>query len=240
MDDDCQLKRMPWIDGCVKNGLIRWLRPSCLLCGGAAPGGALCAGCVADLPVCQDPCSRCGAEGGGPGCCGRCQQEPPAYDQLIAPYRYDWPLDPLIRRLKYRGHITCARPLGELLAVAVADGLARRPDVIIPVPLHPRRLRRRGFNQALEIARPTARRLGVRIARDAVRRTRHTRPQAELPGRARHSNVRDAFASLPGLRAGSVALVDDVMTSGETVQALARCLRTAGVEHVQVWVLTRA
>ena len=240
MDDDRQLKRMPWIDRCVKNKLAWWLSPTCLLCGGAADSRGICPACLADLPRIDNPCSCCGAELGGPGCCGSCQRRPPAYDHAIAPYRYAWPVDQLIQGLKYHGNLIYAYQLGQLLTRAVAAGLARQPDVIIPVPLHPGRLRQRGFNQALEIAKPVARVLGVPIARDKVRRIRNTPPQAELPGRRRRGNVRHAFAVPGDLCTDAVAVVDDVMTSGETVHAVARCLRAAGAPHVQVWVVTRA
>ena len=110
----------------------------------------------------------------------------------------------------------------------------------MPVPLHPSRLRERGYNQALEIARPVARHLGIALDYHCTRRVRATPPQTELPRRQRHGNVHGAFALCRTPKATRIAIVDDVMTSGHTVNELAGCLRRAGVRHIEVWVVARA
>lgn len=133
-----------------------------------------------------------------------------------------------------------ARLLGELFLREVGPRITLLPDAVIPVPLHSSRLRRRGFNQAVELARPIARSLGTRIDRSAAIRTRDTRPQAELPFKQRRQNIHDAFAIRGPLSYRHVAIVDDVMTSGHTVSQLALCLKCAGVKHIQVWALARA
>ncbi len=128
----------------------------------------------------------------------------------------------------------------------MADFLQQRlkdeelPELIIPVPLHRARLRRRGFNQALEIARPVARRLDLKLESRAIRRVRSTSAQMDLPARKRRANIRGAFAVRAGLAATHVALIDDVVTTGATVNELSRVLRRAGVERVEVWVCARA
>jgi ComF family protein len=220
-----------------------WLRPRCcLVCQGrAADGRGFCAECAAALPVLGPACPQCAAPhdiGADNTCCGRCQTEPPAYNASTALFRYSFPIDRLIQGLKYHGQLHHARVLGELLAARLA---ARpTPECILPVPLHPARLRERGYNQSLELARILARRLGVKLDYRALQRTRPTVPQTGLALDERARNVRKAFTLAPGFNARRVAVVDDVMTSGHTVNAVAKCLRRAGVEEVEVWVVARA
>ncbi len=235
-----QLTRMPRIDHCVKN-VLEWLYSTqCAVCIDPVEGPlALCSDCIGDLPRPSPQCPRCGGRYPGIGLCGQCQHHPPAFDVTIAPLAYRPPVDYLIHEFKYRRRMQHARLLGELFLSEVGPRITILPDVIIPVPLHRSRLRRRGFNQSMELARPIARSLGIRIERRAAIRTRDTRPQAELPIKQRRQNIRDAFAMRSPIVYRHVAIVDDVMTSGHTVSQLAQCLKYAGVEHIQVWALAR-
>ena len=149
-------------------------------------------------------------------------------------------MDRLIPNLKYHGQLHLARHLGELMLPRLLQRAAPPPDCLIPVPLHPSRLRERGYNQALEIARPIAARLKIPLAVNAVRRVRATPAQAQLPLRERARNVRGVFDTRKRFDGRRVAIVDDVMTSGHTVNSLAHCLRRAGAEDVEVWVVARA
>jgi ComF family protein len=158
---------------------------------------------------------------------------------MHAPYRYAAPLDRLIPALKFGGKLAHARLLGELLAEELAASGARRPELILPVPLHARRLRERGYNQALELARPVARALGLPLETRACTRLRATAAQSGLDLKARRANLRGAFA-VPALGVKHVAVLDDVVTSGSTVAELARALARAGVERVDVWAVARA
>ncbi len=236
-----QLTRMPRIDHCVKN-VLNWLySPQCAVCADPVAGPlALCPECEGDLPRRSPQCPRCGGRYPATGVCGQCQSHPPAFDVTIAPLAYRPPVSDLIHEFKYRCRMQHARLLGELFFREVGPRITIRPDVIIPVPLHRSRLRRRGFNQSVELARPIARALGTYIDRRAAIRTRDTRPQVELPIKQRQSNIRDAFAVRGPISYRHVAIVDDVMTSGHTVSQLARCLKCAGVKHIQVWALARA
>lgn len=224
----------------IKELLRRLVPPQCLLCGGNAEVSGLCPPCTEDLPRVLTACPRCGAAYSGRGDCGQCQRRAPAFDLTLAPFCYARPVDTWVKLLKYRGKLHYARTLGELLAADVARRMTHRPDLIVPVPLHRSRLRRRGFNQALEIARPVARMLARPIETRRVVRSRSTASQAELPLSQRRANLRRAFTLTTHLPATSVAIVDDVVTSGETAQALARCLRDKGIEHIQVWAVARA
>jgi ComF family protein len=211
-------------------------RPDCCLCGRPAgsDGVPLCADCARDLPPpAAHACPRCALPSPAGEICGHCLREPPAFDSTRAAFDYAFPLDVLVKRLKY----------GHRLALAgfFAHALAPLPcvDLVLPMPLHPRRLRARGFNQAVEIARPLARAANVPLALAAVARIRDTPPQASLERDARLTNLRTAFASrrrFDGLR---IALVDDVMTTGASLDALARCLKASGAAQVHNLVVAR-
>jgi ComF family protein len=171
--------------------------------------------------------------------CGQCQQQPPPFDRVLSPFLYQTPVDHLILQLKFSQRLEMARLLGELMARWLEPRLDSRPDEIIPVPLHPRRQRTRGFNQALELARPIARHLQLPLNTRSCQRQRYTAPQTGLDATARARNVKKAF-QIKGPLGRRIALVDDVMTTGQTMQALAKALRKAGAEEVEVWVCARA
>lgn len=210
---------------------------SCILCRGAAQS-LLCGPCDADLPrLGADHCPRCALASPGGAVCGRCLARPPAFDATVAALAYDFPADALVQSLKFRGELALAPLLGGLVA-ARARG-AGPVDAVVPVPLSARRLRERGFNQALEIAREAAARTGARLAPQLCARTRETEAQFELPVDARERNVRSAFDA-PAAAAGlSVAVVDDVMTTGATLQEVALALKRAGAARVVNWVVAR-
>jgi ComF family protein len=220
----------------------QWLYPPiCLLCGSAGADGLdLCAGCRADLPLITTPCLRCGEPLPRIGICGACLHRPPPFDRAVVPFRYQPPVDELIKGFKFHGRLNAGRVLRELLATTVAARLADPPDVIVPVPLHRRRLRERGFNQALEIARGLGRELGIRVDGRACRRRRPTRSQSELPHAERRRNIRGAFEVVAPLLGRDAAIVDDVLTTGNTVAEMARILRQAGAQRIEVWALARA
>lgn len=233
-----QPQRMPWIDNCVKTLLDNFLPWRCLVCAGTADQDyALCRGCERALPQVDPACPCCAAATPVAYLCGRCLRAPPAFDQTLAAFRYAPPLAGLIQTLKYRRDLRIAPTLGRIFTRVLLPRVAHMPDAIVPVPLHRRRLRQRGFNQALELARPLARATGVPL-RFATRH-HHGRPQAELGMRERRGNLRGAFGVPPRLGARRVAIVDDVMTTGATAHELAGALKRAGATHVQVWVLAR-
>jgi len=230
-----------------------WLRKAqlflypgtCLLC--KAPGHRgmdLCQDCLAVLPRIPCPCTRCGeplavaaAQG---SLCGACQKRLPAFDACRAALAYQGPVPLLVSGLKFHDRLACARLLAELLCQRLDDQDDEPPELIIPVPLHPQRLRERGFNQALELARPLSRRFAIPLDTRSCRRTRQTHPQTELDRKLRTKNLRGAFSVGANLRARHVAIVDDVVTTGSTTGELAKVLKRAGVERVDVWAAARA
>ncbi|WP_348758999.1 ComF family protein [Candidatus Methylocalor cossyra] len=218
-----------------------WLYPpTCLLCGDPGQRGRdLCRPCADALPYLRRACPRCALPHAEAGPCAACRADPPAFDRAFALFHYQAPVDHLIRALKFGARHPCARLLGTLLADGL-EGRGARPEALIPVPLHARRYRQRGFNQTVEIARTVARRLGITLDLGSCRRVRATAPQAQLSARERHENLRAAFAVRPGVGYRHVAIIDDVVTTGATANALAQALRDAGVETIEVWSCARA
>jgi ComF family protein len=224
------------------SALSRWLLPwRCLLCGDAgADGTDLCAACAADLPRNTHCCERCALPlPTGTPLCGRCQRRAPPWDAAWAPYRYAWPLDRLETRFKFSRDLAAGRALATLWRRATHA--SPWPQLIVPVPLHPRRLRERGYNQALELARPLARAWRIPCRVDALVRLRHTDAQTGLDAPARRRNLRDAFALREGVALPAyVAVLDDVFTTGATLAECTRVLKRAGVARVDAWALARA
>jgi ComF family protein len=172
--------------------------------------------------------------------CGACQKHPPAYATTRAAFRYAAPLDKLVQGLKYHGRLDLSRVLGGYLAEHLRSLNEPLPDMIVPVPLHRSRLRRRGYNQSLEIARFVSKCLKLPLNWRDARRIRPTAPQTELPRDARRKNVRGAFETSGAFSGQRIAIIDDVMTSGHTVNALAESLLKSGALEVRVWVVARA
>jgi len=216
--------------------------PTCVLCQApSAQGIDICVGCMGDLPHLLYACRQCASPLSSEHLelCGACQAEPPDFDATVAPFRYAQPINHLLAELKFQGKLVYARVLGGLTAQAVLESGIGFPECIIPVPLHARRLRERGFNQAQELARYIARRLELPVVGGIVERTKNTRPQMELDAKQRSKNMRDAFSLKSANHWQHVAIVDDVMTTGNTVGELARTLKAAGVRTVDVWTVAR-
>ena len=192
-----------------------------------------------DLPWHTQPqCPQCATPTPGGQLCGACLKHPPAFDRTVAALAYSFPLDRLIPRLKYHGRLAVAPALGGCLAQAVAAHA--RPDRLIAMPLHPTRIRERGFNHATEIAREAAKRLGLPLDTSSCKRIRDTPPQMGLKHDARRRNVRGAFNCLGEVSGQHIALVDDVMTTGTSLDELAATLKRAGAREVSCWVVARA
>jgi ComF family protein len=230
--------------------VYKWLRfvrnalyPShCVLCGGKGESGLdLCRGCLAELPRLTQACRRCGAPLGiAAALCGPCSRRPPSFARSHIPFRYEAPLDHLLQQLKFHQNLHLAPLLATLMAEAIGKREAPLPQYLLPVPLHPQRLRERGYNQALELARPLSRLLGIPLAPRLCRRRHPTLPQTSLKGKERRRNLRGAFVAFGRGMPRHLAIVDDVVTTGATVEELARTLRRAGVEEVEVWACARA
>ena len=206
---------------------------SCFLCRGRADD-LICADCDADLPRLDFAlCPRCALASPGGAVCGRCLSSSPHYDATRAALAYDFPADALVHSLKFRGELALAAFLASLLLDRTrADNV----DHVVPVPLSPKRLRERGYNQSVEIARHLRK---DRLDFALCERVRDIRPQIELPYDERQSNVRGAFRCTRSLVGARIAVVDDVMTTGATLNEIARTLKAAGAVHVVNWVVAR-
>lgn len=214
------------------------LPESCLLCG--SDGAWICARCRDELPWNHSACTRCGIPLAGAIICGRCLNRPPPFDEALCAFRYDFPLDRLLVNLKFHARLGFARATGDLLADYVRAHRQIAPDALVPMPLHRERLRRRGFNQATEIARRLGKRLALPVLTGVCVRRRPTSAQSALSAAARQRNVRGAFAVAAPLPYRRLAIVDDVMTTGATATEAARALRAAGADTVVLWSVARA
>lgn len=208
----------------------------CLLCGAYTRTDGWCPDCNADLPYLPPGCCPvCALPTPDGSICGHCLTRAPHFDHTVAVFAYAFPVDQLIHALKYGEHLILSRAL----AGRLTQRIAHRPDRIIAMPLHPSRLRERGFNQSQELARNVARILAVPLLTNSVRRIRNTQSQSVLPWKERKRNMRNAFACDDNLAGLHIGIVDDVMTSGTTLDELARELRRAGAGEISAWVVAR-
>ena len=207
--------------------LKNWARSGqdCVLC--VAPSGSSLV-CV----PCEERLVRCHAKGLDD------LVPQPAFDDVASRFEYRFPVDRMVLRFKFAGELPVGRWLGVQLAREVAR--ASRPHLIVAPPLTKLRLRERGFNQALEIAKVVGAEIGVRVDLSGVLKCRDTPPQPTLGGRARRRNLRGAFECRLALCGEHVAIVDDVLTTGATADAVARALKRAGAGRVSVWTAARA
>lgn len=222
--------------------ITRWLLPDqCCLCGGATDGNTVCPPCHADLPWIRNGCEACGTPLPliDPGIlCGACQHRRPPFAAAHAPLEYAFPVDALVKALKFGRHLHLAPALADFMLPWLLQEHAQF-DALIPVPLHRWRHARRGFNQADELARRLSARSRVPV-RLCVRRELQTRSQSGLDSAARKENMRGAFRVTTAPRCRHALLVDDVMTTGATVRELAVTLLEAGVESVSVLTVAHA
>ena len=208
----------------------------CVLCGSMSHDGLWCTACDSELPYLDAPhCPSCALPTPGGETCGQCLKAPPLFIRTTAVFGYTFPLDKLMQAMKYGEQIA--------LAHAFAGKLAQRidqvPDCIIPMPLHPAKLRERGFNQSLLLAARIARKLDVSLLPNACQRVRDTPPQSALPWKERKKNVRGAFRCDADLTGKRVVLVDDVMTTGASLDALAEAVQKMGASEISAWVVAR-
>lgn len=218
----------------------------CLLCDEPAEAEMpICVACETDLPWLGDHCITCALPlTAADMTCGECLLEPPAFEQVVVPWTYGFPVDSLITRFKHNakwpfGHLL-ADVLGQCLQHRFDEGLPR-PDVLLPVPLAGKRLRQRGFNQAAMLARWLSQTLDLPCEEQVLRRIKETGAQQDLDAKARKHNLRNAFGLVPDahVKDRHLALIDDVLTTGATAQALARLLMNAGAARVDVYCLAR-
>jgi len=232
------------VNNCIKNIQFTLLPGCCLLCGKLSDRRQdLCLACRSKLPANDHHCRSCAQplplSTTGGSLCGRCQKKRPYYDRCFAPFRYQDELTSLHHNFKFHRKLAAGRLMAELMCDQLEASSRNYPQLLIPVPLHSRRLRDRGFNQAQEIARILSARLSIPIDTHSLCRTRNTSAQSGLPKKERQRNIRNAFALSEKVTSPHVSIIDDVMTTGFTVNEIAKILRASGVSEIEIWVFAR-
>ncbi|HYC36826.1 MAG TPA: ComF family protein [Usitatibacter sp.] len=208
----------------------------CAFCGAPAVD-VLCQRCDNAVPRLEIACARCAAVLPAPGVCGRCLGSPPAFDRAAAALQYCFPVDRLVHRFKFQGDFAMGTWLGTQLARRV-EGMPR-PKLLVAPPLGARRLRERGFNQSVELARTVGSALGIAVDPFIVCRVRDTVAQRGLDAEERRRNLAGAFECRGTVRGLHVGVIDDVITTGATVDAVAAALKGAGAQAVSIWAAAR-
>lgn len=233
--------------------LSQWIFPNiCCLCSHySTTGRDLCSTCYALLPWIVDRCYRCGLplDAVYPGTesihCLSCQQSPPPFDRLCSVFSYEAPITKITTGLKFGKCLAYGAILGEIFAEKVMDVWYKNtelPEVIIPVPLHEKRLRSRGFNQSVELLDPLLKRYSIPMLLDVCTRTRKTPPQSQLNKQSRKRNLKNAFqiaTPYSEFPYEHIAIMDDVVTTGSTVKALSHLFKDAGVQQIDIWCICR-
>lgn len=221
----------------------------CLLCDEPTSiCSMICAHCQKILPILPQNCSRCGQFLPGEQTipldliCGNCLKNPPFFDKTFALFPYDSPIIQLITQLKFHHHLTHARAFGEYFISVIKNNWYKNqklPDILIPVPLHFQRIRARGFNPALEIARPISKTVKIPIDKNGIIRNRNTPPQTHLNANERQKNIAGAFTAKRNYHGLFIAVLDDVITTGSTISECCRVLKAHGAAKIHVWTVAR-
>ena len=224
-------------------------RSSCVLCGDSvARPISLCKPCESDLPLIRHACRQCGIPLNDNGnttkvsVCGQCVQQPPAVDYTLSLYHYETPLDYMISQMKFQQQLSYAAILGELFKNRILEVTPELdlPNALLPIPLHKKRLIKRGFNQSIEISRAIAKEKQLPVLLKTIKRSKDTLAQTKLSKKDRQKNVKGCFELLSAPIHSHIVIIDDVVTTGATTNELAKTLKDAGVKRVGVWSIARA
>ncbi|WP_269814587.1 ComF family protein [Amphritea pacifica] len=225
-----------------KNNWLKFnLTRHCILCRQQTISQTrICDDCLTDLPWIGNACQRCANPLSNAQLphliCAQCQKKPPPFEQVITPFEYRFPIDQLIQLAKFNHQPHLLNPLAELLSLQLQN--TPLPELVIPVPLHPKRLQQRQYNQAALLAKKIARNLDIPFSNRLLIKTENTPHQAELDRKARRKNLRNSFQCC-GSPPSSIAIVDDVMTTGTTAAEISRELKAAGCQRVYIWIIAR-
>ncbi len=218
------------------------LKQACLMCASHDGGDVgICQACLNDLPWhSAAQCPQCALISDGL-VCGSCLNSPPSFDATHALFTYHYPADKLLQHYKYKQTLHLANTFASLLIdkKLSPSHTKQKIDLIIPMPMHKTRLKERGFNQALEVARLISKSMQIKLDYTSCQRPKYTPPQASLPLKERIKNIRGVFDCQKNLQSLNIAIVDDVMTTGASLNELASTLKQAGASHVECWVIAR-
>jgi ComF family protein len=210
----------------------------CRLCGTMSQHQKICTACLQTLPSLGDACPRCALPISNAYLCGHCLHQPPEQDLSFSLFPYLDPVDRLIADLKYHDKLFLSQFFAQLMADKIRNRLL--PDLLIPIPLHPNRLRQRGYNQSFELVKPLSIKLGIPTSNRYLMRTIDTKSQASIPFKARKHNIQHAFKFIQTKVPSHIAIIDDVLTTGHTANAAAKQLRQAGASTIEIWTIARA
>ena len=237
------------------NGLVDLLLPQrCALCRCICETG-YCQNCSSLLPWIEHACIQCGSHLFAPGMrstrlpahsstnntvCGQCQLTRPSFSNSIIPFHYKPPISTHIQNLKYSGQLYLSSALGRIISARILQSGAQLPDIIMPIPLHWKRIFHRGFNQSSEISRVIGNQLGIPVSTKHLSRRANTLSQTGLNIQMRRKNTRKAFEVIKPCKGLSIALVDDVVTTGSTVRAASKILIKSGASRIDIWAAAKA
>jgi ComF family protein len=212
-------------------------KQNCTLCSASTDNKlSLCSACINDLPLSPNPCCpQCGLSTQG-DICGQCLKQPPHFDVTHALFKYGYPVDAILQHYKYNNALYLSQTLATLLCATIQD---KDIDVMIAMPLHPNRIKGRGFNQSLELAKIIAKQRLIALDSTSCKRIKDTPPQASLAFKHRLNNMKGAFTCNQSFAGKHVALIDDVMTTGSSLNELAKILKKAGARKISCYVLAR-
>lgn len=206
----------------------------------------MCAACAKELPILPQTCNKCAQflpnSPQNTPICGQCLTKPPAYHRVYACFPYTPPIPRMISGLKFTNQLQYNRVLSHFLLAKIRHDwypASPLPDIILPMPLHKQRLRERGYNQAVVLAKPLAKSLHIPLDLFGVVRTKATKPQSSLPATLRRKNIAQAFTAKRAYHGLHIAVVDDVMTTGQTVSVLAEVLKKQGAKRIDIWCAAR-
>lgn len=223
--------------------LLQFFYPThCVLCK-EKTSDYFCNDCFDLLPWIKNSCIRCGDslfDNQNHSICNHCIAHPPIFDIPVIPFSYQKPISNMIMFLKFNQKIIYSRILAKLMINHIEKNSMSLPDMIIPIPLHPNRLRERGFNQALEIAKPMGKYFNVKVDFMSCHRIKNTEPQSLLPAQKRKDNIKNVFEVKKNITTKHVAILDDVVTTGNTINEFSSILKKAGVEKIQIWSCARS
>lgn len=226
---------------CTKKIQLMFNLP-CLLCGGGSHSPIqLCHACIDDLPRLENQCYCCAIPlpGDDTRLCGSCLKQKPSYQTIRTPFFYQNKIQELIGDFKFNGKLAEGRVLAQLLARHLSKEITPKPSLLIPAPLHPRRLRQRGFNQSAEITALLSRKLNIPWHPGYLVKTQQTASQNGLTRKQRLTNVNGSFHYHSQHYFSHIAIIDDVVTTGATAEAMARACLQQGVKNVEIWALAR-
>jgi len=217
---------------------LNWVIPEkCIDCNRAIKSNdtCICDICYPKLPFLDNACQHCGQPfNADADICGRCIKSSPIYDQCFYAFKYEYPIDKQICQFKYSERPELAKPIAKLLYHEIKQHYLPTPELLIPVPVHTRKLRERGFNQSLLLTKILSSLTGIPYA-NSIDKYRHTSPQAQQTLKQRHNNIKNSFRLNTKINAKHVAIIDDVITTGATVSEISKILQKNGVDYIQVW-----